>query len=115
MADDVIQRGWRYEDHIPYATPDSLDDLHGPTTGRVRVGGHIDTSLHPIYDLGDNDRRRHLYARVVRSGTVRDQISLLDKDILIELWPRLNIPNQCRSIWEKRFSVLDRVSERAAR
>ncbi|AXE37233.1 hypothetical protein [Acidipropionibacterium virtanenii] len=106
MADDVIQRGWRYEDHIAYAAPDSLDDLHGPTTGRVRVGGHIDTSLNPVYDLGNAEDRWSLYSAVVRSGTRVDQMNLLDKGLLLTMWPSLNLPMRCRKTWQMRFTEL---------
>ncbi len=109
----TVPRGYVYADHIPYVTPGSLDDLKGPTTGVVTVGPHIDTSLNPTYDLGDPDRRRNLYARVVRSGFVPDQVRFLDQRTLLVLWPSLNLPDRCRTIWERKFPVLAARSGRS--
>ncbi|MCP2264555.1 hypothetical protein ACFQHV_15370 [Promicromonospora thailandica] len=102
----TVPRGYVYADHIPYDTPGSLDDLRGPTSGVVRVGPHIDTSLDPEYELGDRDRLENLYARVVRSGSIADQTRNLDRATLLRLWPRLNLPVRCRSIWEQKFPTL---------
>ena len=105
-GETLVPRGWRYADHIPYNTPDSLDDLHGPTSGTVEVEGHIDTSLNPVYDLADRARRWSLYLRVVRSATAAEQAAMLDRETLVELWPTLVLPERCRAIWEAKFSEL---------
>lgn len=102
----TVPRGYVYADHIPYVTPESLAELRGPSTGVVTVGPHIDTSLDPTYDLGDPDRLWNLYARVVRSGFVPDHIRFLDRQVLLRLWPSLNLPVRCRSIWEHKFPEL---------
>lgn len=96
----------RFEQTIPYDVPSSLDDLAGPRTGVVELGGHIDTSPHPMYDLDDSDQVWALYTRVVRDGTLRDQRAFLDRDLLLELWPSLLLPVRCRSRWETRFPEL---------
>lgn len=102
----TVPRGYRYADHIPYVTPDSLDDLRGPTAGMVTVGPHIDTSLNPTYDLDDPDRLRNLYTRVVRSGFVPDHHEFLAGPVLRHLWPVLDLPSRCRMIWESKFPEL---------
>jgi hypothetical protein len=102
----TVPRGYRYADHIPYVTPDSLDDLKGPTKGTVTVGPHIDTSVDPTYDLRDPDRLRNMYTRVVRDGFVPDHVRFLDRRILVKLWPSLDLPTRCRTIWESRFPEL---------
>jgi hypothetical protein len=96
----------RYGDLIEYDTPRSLDDLHGPTTGTVRVRPHINTSPHPVYDLADEGLRWHLYSAVVREGTPEEQTELLDRRVLVDLWPTLNLPRRCRDAWETRFPEL---------
>jgi hypothetical protein len=108
----TVPRGWRYADHIPYSTPDSLDDLRGPTSGTVRVQGHIDTSPDPVYDLGDPGQVWSLCTRVVRDGTAQDQVEFLDLETLLGLWSTLNLPTRCRMIWEAKFSVLAAPSGR---
>ncbi|MDR1807645.1 MAG: hypothetical protein LBR33_07015 [Propionibacteriaceae bacterium] len=96
----------RYGDLIEYDTPDSLDDLHGPVTGTVRVKPHIDTSPNPVYDLTDPARLRSLYGRLVRDGTPREQVALLNKSTLFRLWPDLTLPERCRTTWTLRFPQL---------
>jgi hypothetical protein len=102
----TVPRGYVYADHIPYDTPDSLEDLQGPTSGVVTVGPHIDTSLNPVYELRDQDRLQSLYSRVVRSGSASDQVKFLDRRVLLRTWPSLNLPVRCRKIWEQKFPDL---------
>lgn len=106
MVSTTVPRGFRFEQTIPYDTPSSLSDLHGPTSGIVRVRPRIDTSPHPVYDLDDPGQRWSLYSAVVRDGLPAEQVAILDHDTLIELWPDLNLPARCRAIWEHKFSEL---------
>ena len=106
MSGTLIPRGWRYADHIPYNTPDSLDDLHGPTSGQVRVPPHICTAPNRVYDVAEASQRWSLYIKVVQSGTAEEHAELLDRDTLIELWPTLILPDRCRAIWEAAFPEL---------
>lgn len=110
----LVPRGWRYADHIPYQMPESLTDLHGPTSGTVEVGGHIDTSLSPVYDLSDLSRRWSLYTKVVQAGTSAEQAALLDRTALIGLWPTLMLPQRCRDLWETKFPELALTMRRSA-
>jgi len=102
----------RYGDLIEYDTPDSLDDLHGPVTGTVRVKPHIDTSPNPVYDLGNDGLRWHLYSAVVWEGTPREQADILDRQVLVDLWSPLNLPRRCRALWEDKFPELARTERR---
>ncbi|GAB2468792.1 hypothetical protein GCM10027063_06470 [Promicromonospora xylanilytica] len=110
----TVPRGYVYADHIPYATPDSLSDLRGPTSGVVTVGPHIDTSMNPVYEVSNVRRARELYSATVRDGSVDDQVAILDRGLLLRLWPRLDLPARCRAVWEHRFPELAARS-RAAR
>ena len=113
MSETLIPRGWRYADHIPYNTPSSLDDLHGPTAGQVRVPSHISTAPNPVYDIDRPARRWSMYSAVVRDGTATEQAALLDRATLIELWPDLNLPRRCRETWTARFPELAALPVRA--
>ena len=76
----TVPRGYVYADHIPYVTPDSLDDLRGPTAGVVTVGPHIDTSTEPhVRALLTHERARELYSATVRDGTASDHVRVLDR------------------------------------
>lgn len=96
----------RFADTIPYDTPASLEDLAGPRVGVVLVAAHIDTSPDPTYDVADPSMRWSLYSAVVRDGLVGEQVALLDRAWLLELWPDLNLPVRCRELWESRFPEL---------
>lgn len=109
-----VPRGYVYADHIPYETPESLDDLRGRTTGVIRVGPPISTAPDPLYDLSDEAMVRHLYSAVVRDGNARDQEALLDRATLMRLWPELNLPVRCRAIWEAKFPALVARAARTA-
>lgn len=102
----TVPRGFRFEQTVPYEVPDSLDDLRGPTVGVVEVGPNIDSRPHPIYDLANPKLRWGLYSAVVRDGRVVDQTRWLNRQLLEELWPELNLPARCRQIWEARFPEL---------
>lgn len=67
----TVSRGLRFEQTIPYDTPESLDDLQGPTSGLVRVSPRIDTSLNPVYNVSNPSNRWSLYSAVVRDGLPR--------------------------------------------
>ena len=90
----------------PYSVPSSLDALRGPATGTIRVAPPIDTSLNPVYDLTNPDRIWSLYSATVREGITVEQESILNKSILLQYWPTLNLPIRCRQTWEKAFPEL---------
>lgn len=103
----------RYADLIPYATPDSLDDLHGPTSGVIRVSSHINTAPEPTYDLDDPSGLWTAYSAIVRDGTAAEQSVLLDRATLVRLWPDLNLPRRCRETWTAKFAELRVLPVRA--
>ena len=106
----TVQRGFRFEQTIPYDTPNSLDELHGPTAGTVQVRPRIDTSPDPVYDLADPNQRWSLYSAVVRDGLSTEQTEILNRVLLVGLWAELNLPARCRAIWESKFPELAEVS-----
>jgi len=98
-----------FESTIPYQTPDSLDDLCGPTSGIIRVGPHIDPSPEPIYDL-DNKHIWYTYSAIIRAGTKEEINELINKQLLLNSWKELNITLRCRKIWENKFTELRGLS-----
>jgi hypothetical protein len=109
----TVGRGWRYVDTLPFHTPDSLDDLHGPRTGLVVAPYHIWTAPDAHFDIDDTRQRWSLYSATVRDGTPQDQADILDKDFLEELWPDLNLPKCCRDKWAAKFPELAVLPVRA--
>ena len=88
-----------YTDGFPYAAPASLDELHGPTSGQVRVPAHVDPHPDPVFSLEVESSRRAMYAAVMRAGTVDDQRELLDAGLVRELWPSIHLPARARELW----------------
>ena len=103
----------RYVETIPFQTPESLDVLHGPTSGQVRVPAHICTAPDPVYNIDRLARRRSFYSAVVRDGLPEDQAAFLDRETLLELWPDLNLPRRCRETWTAKFPELAVLPVRA--
>ena len=106
MTTATVPRGWKFADHLPWCMPESLDELQGPTSGLVRTTGSICTAPDPVFDIDDLLELRGLYRSTVRDGTSAEQSKFLDRDTLIELWPELILPYQCRDAWEARFPEL---------
>ena len=86
---------------------DSLDGLHGPVHGEVRLPLHLDASAPQVYDL-DRDYFRRLVYRLVllEAATVEDLATWLDRETLVRDWPALYLPRVVRAAWEGRHPVL---------
>lgn len=85
----------------------SLDDLHGPVHGKVRLPLHLDASVRPVYDLDQDYFRRLVYRLVLlEASTIEDLSSWLDRDTLVRDWPTLYLPRVVRAAWERSHSVL---------
>jgi hypothetical protein len=98
-----------HADTIPYETPDSLDDLSGPVSGVVRVPMNIHPGPDPTYDTAEPKELTVMYADTIRDGLKRQQEQLLDKQLLLRLWPDLPLPTRCRAIWETHFPELSEL------
>lgn len=91
----------------PIVVPTDLDALQGPLEGAVRLPSHIDTSARGWYDLADPKRREMLYAVVIREAwRDEDFAAWLNRDALLEAWPRLSLPRPVRAKWEAQHPVL---------
>lgn len=105
----ALARPGAYEAARPYEVADSLDDLTGPTSGVVELPVTLDWGPHPVYDLDDTDQREWLYTVVVREAQGQDDLRrYLDRDVLLDVWPRLVLPQQCSNAWHARFPLLAR-------
>ncbi|WP_159619731.1 hypothetical protein [Ruania rhizosphaerae] len=113
MSEDLVQRGWRYSDHVPYSTPPSLTSLRGPTSGVIRVPHHINTAPQATYDLDDAADLWAAYSAIVRDGHPEDHIAFLNREVLLRLWPDLNLPRRCREAWTSAFPELRVLPVRA--
>lgn len=101
------QKPVRFQDVKPYGIPSSLDDLHGPSSGRLSLpksifwapgGGEIDLSTEGGIKLA--------YQAVISEGKPDEQCRLLNKQVLLAVWPRLSIPAKAARLWQTRFPEL---------
>lgn len=46
------------------------------------------------------------YQATLREGRVVDQVGILNKDLLVQIWPALMLPVRVRELWENRFPEL---------
>lgn len=95
-----------YRDIKPYDAPARLEDLHGPGTGRVELPLHVYWGPQPTVDLDTVGGVVKAYQATLREGRVADQVELLNRDVLIRIWPELMLPDRVRELWEGRFPEL---------
>lgn len=108
-ADSQEVAGARYR--RPYAVPERLDLLRGPSSGIVRLPAHLDWSGRAIYDLDAPGRVVDLYRAVlIEAASPQDLYAYLDDGVLRRLWALLWLPAQLRRAWEQRFPVLAEIS-----
>ena len=95
----------------PYAVPESLDLLRGPSSGTVRLPVHLDWSGNAVYDLDAPGRIVDLYRAVlIEAASPQDLYAYLDDALLRRLWAMLWLPAQLRRAWERKFPVLAEIS-----
>jgi hypothetical protein len=96
-----------FRDVKPYEAPEDLAQLRGPSTGLLTLPGRVYWAPEPVIDLDVRDgSENRAYRAVIAEGSAKDQIELLNRGLLVELWPRLVLPRRVRELWETRFPEL---------
>ena len=84
--------------------PSDLGELHGPTTGVVRLPLRIYWSgpdpENVEWDLAKDADCRGLYEVVLREGNLDDQRELINGATLVRLWNMLYLPPHIRQAWQ---------------
>ncbi len=93
-------------DHKPYFAPQSLDELHGPAHGTIELPHAVHWGPERIVNLDSAGGILKAYEAVLQEGTVDDQVAILNRDRLLEVWPELALPARVRIQWESRFPEL---------
>jgi hypothetical protein len=94
----------RFRDVKPYEIVDDLDELRGPTTGTVTLpvdvywSGPFDT-----FDVGDEDDRALVYQAALSNGRREHIRSFVNRDLLIQDWPRLALDPRVVDLWTRGF------------
>lgn len=102
-------RRLRYVDVRPYAIPDELRDLAGPTGGELSLPRALAWGPRRSFDLDDLDQRQRIYEIVLQEASAEAELGrYLNRALLTDLWPQLVLPARCRQQWEERFPELAR-------
>ena len=96
----------RFQDVKPYDAPASLDDLRGPRDGELVLPHHIHWGPRRDVNLSREGDVLTAYQATISEGMVADQVTILNRSLLLELWPELILSARVRSLWESRFPEL---------
>lgn len=102
MADKRV----RFQDVKPYDAPERLDELRGPAHGTVQLPPWVYWGPSPVANLDSVGDAIRAYQATIQEGRTVDQVQILNRDRLIELWPELHMPPRVRELWEGRFREL---------
>ncbi|MBF9352762.1 hypothetical protein HA138_23725 [Mycobacteroides chelonae] len=106
-SEDLTRPRSTYADRRPYVIVEDLRTLQGPTDCVVELPLRLDWSPKRHYDLADHGDRRTLYERTLTQALrTEDLQAFANRSLLLELWPRLWLPQQVRDLWEGRFPEL---------
>lgn len=83
-----------------------MDHLRGPRRGELRLPSNVYWGPDHTFDLGDRSDLVEAYQATLREGRSVDQTSILNADLLREVWAELMLPVRVRSLWEERFPEL---------
>ena len=102
-----LQHAGCTRDDRPYTVPDTLEELAGPTSGRVTLPKHLDWSEQRTYNLDEPAELGLMYEVVLRESVAADDLRrFLNAGILRRIWQRLFLPRQVHQAWEDRFPEL---------
>ncbi|MEH0502317.1 hypothetical protein [Streptomyces scabiei] len=84
-----------------------LGALAGPESGDVDIPRHlVDGDVPALVDVADAALCAELYRRLLVRGTATEQAALINRDVLLRLWPRRLAPQSVAQVWERRFPEL---------
>ncbi|MBA8988978.1 hypothetical protein FHW23_000210 [Curtobacterium pusillum] len=90
------------------AVPLGLDELRGPRSGRLRLPASVYWGPEPTVDLRHWDDVAKTYEATLREGDPDDVRTLLNGELLAEVWSEIVLPGPVRAVWERRFPALAR-------
>ena len=96
----------RFQDVKPHDAPASLDDLHGPRAGELVLPHHVHWGPRRDVNLSREGDVLTAYQATISESMVADQVTILNRSLLLELWPKLILSNRVRNLWESRFPEL---------
>jgi hypothetical protein len=93
--------------HRPVLVAGTLDELRGPTRGRVELPLRLWWNPERTFDLDQPTMLAWMYENVLREAIRVDELrTYLNGPLLARLWPGLNLPRPVRLAWEARHPRL---------
>ena len=96
----------RFQDVKPYDVSAGLDDLRGPRSGALVLPHHVHRGPSRDVDLALVGDVLSAYQATISEGMTADQVAILNRSLLIEMWPELVLSVPVRDLWESRFPEL---------
>lgn len=106
MSVDRDRQRARFRDLKPYDVVASLDELRGPARGPISLPRWVRWQADGDVDVDDPGGLRMAYQALLSEGTAEVQARLLNKQLLITVWPSLSLDSRVRDLWESRFLEL---------
>lgn len=89
-----------------YSLPD-WDNIDGPNKGSITLP--LSMWWQPgdsTFDLSQESHVKKAYAAIISEGSTEAQEDILNKSLLIDVWPTLPIPKEVAAAWEDKFDQL---------
>ena len=96
----------RFQDVKPCDAPASLDELRGPREGELVLPHHVHWGPRRDVNLSRKGDVLTAYQATISEGMAADQVAILNRSLLLGLWPELILSARVRSLWESRFPEL---------
>lgn len=95
-----------YRNVRPRFVAESLDNLHAVLPEKVKLPLMLYWGPQKEFYPSKFADLHSIYRAVILEGQEKDFREWLDKDTLIEIWPKLGFPEQIAEPWESRFPEL---------
>lgn len=94
-----------------YAIPDSLDELHGPSDGMIRLPPSIHWARKggSTVDLSTRGGRSIAYGAAMGEGTLEQVCGIINREHLVSEWATIPKALRMTALWEDRFPELKRT------
>ena len=101
-----MARKTAFTDVVPYDVPSSLEALTDPQAGIIELPVDVYWGPDRIIDLSEEWQQAKMYQAVIRTGSTAQQESLLNRSLLVAIWPALILPPRCQQVCETAFPKL---------
>lgn len=103
----MTQQRMYFREIKPYAVPDSLEALRGPSSGLVTLPMWVYWAPgERTFDVGTRSGAKRAYVAVLSEGVLDEVCEVVNAQRLKQLWDAMVIPRRARALWEQQFPEL---------